>query len=218
MERKVSGKSDEGYESDLSSPTRAFTREELRVINREAKEFKENFFVEKLLNNSANGVIYTGHRKSDLKPVCIKQIPKTRITVWSKLNGRVLPKELKMHLQAQEAPGVVNIYDFYERKSSFVIVMERPNHSVDIFELSKTYGAIHENPAKIIFRQIVETCKTMQNLGVLHRDLKDENILINKETLEIKIIDFTRQLSSALLHMHEKRIIHRDLKVNCLRL
>ena len=41
MERKISGKSDEGYESDLSSPTRAFTREELRTITREAKEFKE---------------------------------------------------------------------------------------------------------------------------------------------------------------------------------
>jgi hypothetical protein len=61
MDRKTSGNSDEGYGSDLQSPTRYFTREELRIINREAKEFKEKYVVDKLLNNSANGVIYQGN-------------------------------------------------------------------------------------------------------------------------------------------------------------
>lgn len=58
--KRVSRYSDEGYNSDLSSPTRDFTRDELKVINREAKEFKERYFVEELINNSANGVIYKG--------------------------------------------------------------------------------------------------------------------------------------------------------------
>ena len=73
---------------------------------------------------------------------------------------------------------------------SFVLVMEKPNFSIDLFELSRQCGAITENPAKIIFRQIVETCQNLHSIGVLHRDIKDENILINTETLEIKMIDF----------------------------
>ena len=63
MDRKNSGNSDEGYNSDLPSPTRDFTREELRIITREAKEFKEKYVIEKMINNSANGVIYQGKLK-----------------------------------------------------------------------------------------------------------------------------------------------------------
>lgn len=68
--------------------------------------------------------------------------------------------------------------------------MEKPSFSIDLFELSRTCGAITEDPARIIFRQIIETCQNLHALGVLHRDIKDENILINTETLEIKMIDF----------------------------
>mgnify|MGYP006944969141 CR=1 FL=1 len=63
VEKRGSGYSDEGYNSDLSSPTRDFTREELKIINREAKEFKDKYFIENLINNSANGVIYKGKKK-----------------------------------------------------------------------------------------------------------------------------------------------------------
>ena len=60
MKRTSGRNSDEGYNSDLPSPQRDVSREELKVIHREVKEFKEKYFVEKLLNNSANGVIYKG--------------------------------------------------------------------------------------------------------------------------------------------------------------
>ena len=63
MERNNSNNSrtsDEGYNSDLPSPIRDFTRKELRIINKEAKEFKEKYVVESMINNSANGVIYQG--------------------------------------------------------------------------------------------------------------------------------------------------------------
>ena len=46
------------------------------------------------------------------------------------------------------------------------------------------------NAAKVIFRQIVECVQKLHKGGVVHRDIKDENILINPETLEIKLIDF----------------------------
>ena len=53
--------SDEGYNSDLSnSPKREVTKCHLKIITRDAIIFKEKYCVENLLNNSANGVIYTG--------------------------------------------------------------------------------------------------------------------------------------------------------------
>ena len=73
---------------------------------------------------------------------------------------------------------------------SFVLVMEKPEDSRDFFEVSKEFGALREHPARVIFRQVVESCAQLHNLGILHRDIKDENILVNLKTLETKIIDF----------------------------
>ena len=71
IERRASLRSDEGYNSDhselnqsnerkiLESSERAqLTTEE--IIEKDAIDFKQKYFVEKLINNSANGVIYKG--------------------------------------------------------------------------------------------------------------------------------------------------------------
>ena len=58
-----------------------------------------------------------GYRKIDFEPICVKQIPKTRISHWIEHDGRSIPRELEMHLQAQTAFGVVKIFDWYERKT-----------------------------------------------------------------------------------------------------
>ena len=58
MVKRSSKSSDEGYNSDLSEWE--LSRDHLKVINREAKEFKEKYFIQELINNSANGVIYKG--------------------------------------------------------------------------------------------------------------------------------------------------------------
>ena len=60
-----------------------------------------------------------------------------------------------MHIKASNlSTGVVKVYDWYERNSSFVMVMERPQNSTDLFELSTKCGAIKKEPAKIIFKQV----------------------------------------------------------------
>jgi len=38
--------------------------------------------------------------------------------------------------------------------------------------------------------QLVIICKELCDGGIFHRDIKDENILINTQTLEVKLIDF----------------------------
>lgn len=40
------------------------------------------------------------------------------------------------------------------------------------------------------FRQIVEALQFVHAHGIVHRDIKDENIVVDTRTLEVKIIDF----------------------------
>ena len=68
--------------------------------------------------------------------------------------------------------------------------MEKPSNSMDIYEFSQLYGRIDEDPAKIVFQKVVEVCERLEQAGIFHRDIKDENILLNVRTLEPKLIDF----------------------------
>jgi serine/threonine protein kinase len=60
---------------------------------------------------------------------------------------------------------------------------------MDLYECIETFGHFTEPVARHIFKQIIDAVMFLHNLGIAHRDIKDENILIN-ENLNIKLIDF----------------------------
>ncbi len=68
--------------------------------------------------------------------------------------------------------------------------MERPSKCIDLWDYIDNNGPINEKLAKIFFKQIITSVLEMKSNGVLHRDIKDENILVDLNTLELKLIDF----------------------------
>ena len=49
---------------------------------------------------------------------------------------------------------------------------------------------LDETLSRKIFQQAVSAAVACRRAGVYHRDWKDENIVINRETHEIRLIDF----------------------------
>ncbi|KAG4095780.1 kinase-like protein [Neocallimastix lanati (nom. inval.)] len=47
-----------------------------------------------------------------------------------------------------------------------------------------------ENEARTIFKNILDAIQILHHHNIVHRDIKDENVLINYETKEIQLIDF----------------------------
>ncbi|RNA22335.1 Serine threonine- kinase Pim-3 [Brachionus plicatilis] len=109
---------------------------------------------------------------------------------------RRIPLEIALMIRVRHVKSCIKILDYLEQRNCFIIVMERLECCKDLFdyitEISyKSSGSgLAEPCAKLLFKQIVETVLAIKKLGVLHRDIKDENILIDLENNQIKLIDF----------------------------
>jgi len=106
------------------------------------------------------------------------------------VNGRLLPAEIAVLQRLTGVDGVVHLVDHFETADCFLIVLERPTPSEDLFDYITRRGALPEAQARDIFRQTISTVKRVHDAGVFHRDIKDENMLIDADTGRVRLIDF----------------------------
>ena len=86
--------------------------------------------------------------------------------------------------------GVNKLLDYYEFSRSFILVLQRPEHCMDLFDYISEKKRLSENMACGFFKQIANTVHQIHLAGVVHRDIKDENLLVNTKTGELQLIDF----------------------------
>jgi serine/threonine-protein kinase len=85
-------------------------------------------------------------------------------------------------------PNVVTLYDFLEFNGQPCIIMEYiDGQTVD--ERVKAMGALQLSEAVYIFQAVVSALKYVHSHGVIHRDIKSNNIRIST-TGEVKLLDF----------------------------
>ena len=106
------------------------------------------------------------------------------------MSGERVPLEVCLMNIVSGVPGVVKLIDCFERHDSYLIVMERPEPCIDLFDYITEKGMLEEQLARNLFRQLIETLIACHCKGVIHRDIKNENLLVDLRTLDLKVIDF----------------------------
>ena len=143
-----------------------------------------------ILGKGGFGVVYSGLRVHDGQLVAIKEVPVQRVMDWSVLGDRQVPLELKLLSCCQGVSGVVSLIDWCHTGQHFLYIMEYSPSSRDLFDFISQRGALEENFARELFKQVVDIVTECFNHGVVHRDIKDENLIIDTNTGKLKLIDF----------------------------
>lgn len=152
--------------------------------------FQCEYSVGDKLGEGGFGQVHCGERSCDRRKVAIKQVAHSKVLEWGELGGRRVPQELVLLLKVQDVPGVVNLLDFYERRDSFIFVMERPVEGMDMFDYISQKEKLEEELARNFFKQTLDCVLACQERGVVHRDVKDENLLVDTTTDKVILIDF----------------------------
>uniref|UniRef100_A0A7E4W6H0 non-specific serine/threonine protein kinase n=1 Tax=Panagrellus redivivus TaxID=6233 RepID=A0A7E4W6H0_PANRE len=162
----------------------------LLLNGRGFSKFKKNYKLKGEIGQGGFGIVYSAIRVSDDTPVAVKFIERRYVRDWGKLNDERVPMEICMLARCAKINGVIKLLDWYSMPEGFLIVMERPSPCIDMFDFIRRQSKLPENLARYLFRQVVQTTLDCMEKKVLHRDLKDENVVIDLITGETRLIDF----------------------------
>ncbi|XP_014664739.1 PREDICTED: testis-specific serine/threonine-protein kinase 1-like [Priapulus caudatus] len=101
--------------------------------------------------------------------------------------AKFLPRELQI-LQLLEHDNIVKVYSIKEVGDNTYIFMERAENG-DLLDYIKNRGAVEQPTAKRMFRELVSAIKYCHDKNIVHRDLKCENVLLDKRW-RVKLTDF----------------------------
>lgn len=98
-------------------------------------------------------------------------------------------RELEI-LRKLDHPNIVRLKSFYEDVENYYLVMELVPGG-DLMDFVAANGAIGEDATQVITKQILDGIAYVHKLGISHRDLKPDNILIMQDDpIIVKITDF----------------------------
>uniref|UniRef100_A0A0K8RKZ8 Serine/threonine-protein kinase 1 n=1 Tax=Ixodes ricinus TaxID=34613 RepID=A0A0K8RKZ8_IXORI len=144
------------------------------------------------LGEGGFGIVYAGVRLSDNTPIAVKYVHCTDIWRWhsTKNAGLKIPMEIHMLMRVKDINGTIKLYDWFKLDKGYVLVMERSIKTISLYNYLKTHQ-LSQNQVLHIFKRLVQIIyDCWMRCGIVHCDLKEENILINKETMSIKVLDF----------------------------
>lgn len=73
----------------------------------------------------------------------------------------------------------------------FILILEWPEPCVNLYNYCDSLeGKVPEDQVQIIMHQVVQAAYHCHNRGVFHGDIKLDNVLLNTQTMQVKLIDF----------------------------
>uniref|UniRef100_A0A4W5QYC3 non-specific serine/threonine protein kinase n=1 Tax=Hucho hucho TaxID=62062 RepID=A0A4W5QYC3_9TELE len=146
---------------------------------------KHRYEVMETLGKGTYGKVKRAVERTTRKTVAIKSIRKESIT--DDLDRVHIQREIEI-TSALKHPYIIRFHEVFESGDKIVIVMEYASRG-ELYDYVHERRRLVETEARDIFRQITSAVHYCHTNGVVHRDLKLENILLDQD-LNVKLADF----------------------------
>ena len=144
--------------------------------------------ISKKLGEGGLGVVYLGVHKTLHRPAAIKLIKPNVV------NPATIQRfEREVRLAASfDHPHAVDIYDFGVSKDGHVYCVMQLVEGITLAQLMQFTGGIPIARTIHILNQVSETLAEAHQFGLVHRDIKPQNVMISSVHLRdyVKVVDF----------------------------
>ncbi|EHM99930.1 Rad53p [Saccharomyces cerevisiae x Saccharomyces kudriavzevii VIN7] len=155
------------------------------IMARKTGIYKDFSIIDEVVGQGAFATVKKAIERTTGKTFAVKIISKRKVI--GNMDG--VTRELEV-LQKLNHPRIVRLKGFYEDAESYYMVMEFVSGG-DLMDFVAAHGAVGEDAGREISRQILAAVKYIHSMGISHRDLKPDNILIEQDDpVLVKITDF----------------------------
>ncbi|XP_064605467.1 NUAK family SNF1-like kinase 1 isoform X2 [Liolophura sinensis] len=155
------------------------------IIHYHRHNLKNRFELIKTLGEGTYGKVKLAVEVATGEKVAIKYIRKNKIQDDQDLNR--IRREIKVMTKLKH-PHIINVREVFENKEKIVMVMDYASGG-ELYDYIKSRRRLNDMDARKIFRQIVSAVHYCHENGVVHRDLKLENIVMDGYG-SVRIADF----------------------------
>ena len=156
-------------------------------------QFQRKYKLIQHLGQGGYGSVYLCQEIRSKKYRAVKVMDDVRCNnkSWSARHKDDIPNEILLW-EPLSHPNIHALLDFYLDRDAgkWYLIMEYDLNYQDLFSFVDIHGALTTRDSSNIIQQVVRVVHFLTLQGVDHRDLKDENILYNPKTKQIKLIDF----------------------------
>ena len=155
------------------------------------KSFATSYSPLKKLGEGGYGTVWLVSRLSDgaLYAAKIIKDEKCKRKTWCKQRNAWIPDEIMLSENLKHQ-NLLDLHEIYFEQNCWIILMEYLSDFVDLFEYIGDKKPMSTDDIRHLMIQAVDVCNYLICKGIDHRDIKDENILYNPITKQIKLIDF----------------------------
>jgi len=148
------------------------------------ESYTSRFIKTKDIARGLRGVIRSVQCKSSEKFYCSK-------TVRRNQKGKSIQNEIETEIAAleklREIETVVNLNYVYRTRTEYTLILDL--HKQDLHHIIERNEVLKESDVQKMFKTLIQTVNQMHQLGVIHLDLKPQNILLSDDQ-KIRICDF----------------------------